>query len=737
MIWLEAQQFENLGGWVNDAQFLDQMGSPYLLAVGLGKPVQDAETRIVLPKAGRYRLWVRCRDWVPEQSPGRFQVLLDGKAVAHTFGASGRNGWVWEDGGTLDLDGGETTVCLHDLTGYYGRCDALLLVDDLSYRPPDDRRALDSLRRRYGGVSREERYLSPYDIVVVGGGLAGCFVAVSAARQGCRVALIHNRPVLGGNASTECLVPPVGVWPYGEQDPLDPRETGIVEEIRTDGRQTDENALVYSDRLWRLCRAESNLDLYMDASCTGVEMEANTIAAVKVLQVKTGRRLVFPARLVVDCTGDGSVGVAAGAEFRHGREPRSMHNEHPAFAPESGDSYTMGCGLKYISTERSRPVPFEAPPWAHEFTECTDLAHHPPLDLDYFHWQFQIEIGSKKNTVDDAEEIRDELLCIIYGLWDHIKNHCSQLQELATNRELTWVGHVLAKRESRRLIGDYVMTEPDVSNGTLFPDRIAYSTWGLDVHPPDMFYVRFGSGVAVHLMKGTQYSIPFRSLYSKDVENLMMVGRNISVSHVALGGTRLMLTHAIMGQAVGTAARLCLQYDTTPRGIYQEHIGELQQQLLKDGCYLVDLANQDPRDLARCASVTASSTRIDEEREEIMGPERVIDGYARAEHGTTHSWRPGQGQPLPQWVELNLGQPTSFNSVHVSFQTKDHAAESFQIEIWDGDQWQMVVEVSANKMRRRVICFDRRTSSKVRLVLTNAPEDVAVCQVRIYDDPAE
>jgi hypothetical protein len=174
-----------------------------------------------------------------------------------------------------------------------------------------------------------------------------------------------------------------------------------------------------------------------------------------------------------------------------------------------------------------------------------------------------------------------------------------------------------------------------------------------------------------------------------------------------------------------------------PRGIYREHMAELQQQLLKDGCYLVDLANQDPRDLARAASVAASSTRIDEEREEIMGPERVIDGYARAEHGTTHSWQPGQGQPLPQWVELDLGQPVAFNCVHVSFQTKDHAAESFQIEVWDGDRWQTAVEVTANKLRRRVICFDRRTSSKLRLVLTNAPEDVAVCQIRIYDDPLE
>jgi len=737
VIWIEAEHFEDIGGWTNDAQFIDQMGSPYLLAIGLGKPVEDAVTRVRIPEPGRYRLWVRCRDWLPEYSPGRFQVVLDGQAVAHTFGESRREGWVWEDGGVHDLGSGEVEVRLHDLTGYYGRCDVLVLMDELIWQPPDDKALLMILRERYGGVSREERRLEQYDVVVAGGGLGGCLTAVSAARLGLRVALIQNRPLLGGNASTECLVPPVGVWPYGEQDPLDPKETGVVEEIRTHGRQTDEAARVYPERLLRLCRAEANLDLYLNTHVTGVEMKsADTIGAVETLEVTTGQRLIFPARIVVDCTGDGSIGAAAGAEYRHGREPASMYNENECLAPQRGDSHTMGCGLKYISTERPEPTPFEPPPWAYTFSNCSDFQPkaHPSSDLDSFHWQWAIEIGGLRNTVDDAEEIRDDLLRTMYGVWDHVKNRCPELREKAANRELVWMGHILAKRESRRIMGDYVMTEHDIVKTTLFPDRIAYSTWGCDVHPPDMFYTnRF---VVDHLYEGWfRYSIPFRSLYSKDIRNLMMVGRNISASHVALGAVRGMLCCALMGQAAGTAAWLCLKHETTPRGVYEEHITELQQQLLKDGCYLIDLPNSDPRDLARTAAVTASSVMIDEEREEVMAPERVIDGYARAEHGVTHSWRPEVGQALPQWVELDFGKDVSFNCVHVSFQTRDHAADSFRIEVWEDGEWQTAAAITGNTQRRRVIWLDRVTSSKLRLVLAKGPDDMAVCEIRVYDEP--
>jgi hypothetical protein len=224
-IWLEAEQFRAPGGWTTDAQFIDQMGSPYLLAIGLEGPVKDAVTRAKVPVTGKYRLWARTRDWVPEFSPGRFQVLLGGKPAGHTFGQGKAQGWIWEDGGVHQLSAGELEVRLHDLTGHYGRCDTLVLTDDLDYRPPTQRDALLAARIKFGGVSREIEEKGPYDTVVVGGGLAGTMAAVASARTGAKTALVQDRPVLGGNTSTEILVRPEGDT---TREPLEPGETGII-----------------------------------------------------------------------------------------------------------------------------------------------------------------------------------------------------------------------------------------------------------------------------------------------------------------------------------------------------------------------------------------------------------------------------------------------------------------------------------------------------------------------------
>ena len=594
VIWLEAERFDDPGGWTNDAQFVDQMGSPYLLAIGLDGPVQDAVTRAQVPAAGTYRLWVRSRDWVPEHSPGRFQVLLDGKPVQYIFGQGKTEGWSWEDGGTHRLEGGQVEVRLRDLTGHYGRCDVVVLTDEAAYRPPADLSRLAAAREEFGAVSRQAERLQPYDTVVVGGGLAGCFAAVSSARTGCRTALIQNRPVLGGNTSTEILVAPQG---DKSREPLDPGEGGIIEEVR--GEVED-----YSDRLLAVCRAQENLDLFLNTHATGAQMKTDgTIAAVEALQVNSNRRLVFPAKVFIDCTGDGAVGVWAGAEYRHGREPASMYGE--SRAPEEGDARTMGGTLRYASQLQTEPVKFEAPAWARKFAACSDFnqRRHPQLHLGG--WQWVIEYGGTLNTYDDAEPIRDELLRIIWGMWDHVKNHCPELSEEAENYKLVWVSHVVGKRESRRLIGDYIMTEHDVIDHVLQPDRVSYGGWGIDLHPPGGFYDEEPPAITTHRQK---FSVPFRSLYSKDIANLMMAGRCLSASHVALGATRVMITCGLQGQAVGTAAGICNSHDCTPHDVYPSYVAELQQQLLKDGCYLVKLPNSDPADLALGAEVTASST---------------------------------------------------------------------------------------------------------------------------------
>lgn len=595
VVWLEAEQFENLGGWTNDAQFIDQMGSPYLLAIGLHEPVKDAATKATIPAAGKYRLWVRSRDWTPEFSPGRFQVLLGGKPLAATFGQSKANGWVWEDGGVQDLAAGELSIALRDLTGHYGRCDAIVLSDDLDYRPPQDTQKLAAERIKFGGMSKEVERVGPYDTVVVGGGLAGTMAAIASARGGAKTALVQNRPVLGGNGSTEVLVRPEGDT---TREPLDPGETGIIEEFRGSSEG-------YSDRMLKLCKSQPNLDLYLDTHATGVEMKAKgKIGAVLALEVGTGRRLAFPATTFVDCTGDGAIGVWAGAEHRHGREPKSMYNESRAPEQEDVRSGTMGGTLRYATQRTFEPVAFKAPDWAHDFHQCSDFNRDRHPQLEFGGWQWVIEYGGQRDTYRDAEEIRDELLRIIWGMWDHAANHCEKLKADAAKYKLAWVSHVVGKRESRRLIGDYVMTEHDIASRQLFPDRVSYAGWGIDLHPPGGFYDDGPPAVFSHKVK---FSIPYRSLYSKDVDNLLMAGRCISVSHVALGATRVMITCGLQGQAAGAAAAVCKARDTTPRGVYQSYINELQQQLLKDGCYLIDLPNRDVRDLALSAKASASS----------------------------------------------------------------------------------------------------------------------------------
>jgi len=880
VIWCETELFNDLGGWVNDAQFIDQMGSPFLLSIGLEKPVADAVTKIDVAVAGKYTLWVRNHDWLPEFSPGRFQVVVGGKPVEQVFGQSKKKGWVWEDGGMVELPAGKVEVRLRDLTGHYGRCDAIVFAQDAGWTPPADLKQIAAARIAHGGVSREVKRVGPYDTVVVGGGLAGTFAAVSAARMGCRTALVQNRPVLGGNGSSEVLVRPEGDT---TRDPLDPGEGGIIEEVRG-------SAEGYSDRMLKVCQAQPNLDLYLNTHVTGVEKSAaDRIAAVEGINVTTKQRFAFAGDTFIDCTGDGAVGVWAGAEWRHGREPRSMYNE--TRAPETGDMHTMGGTLRYATEKMAQPVEFKPMPWARHFDNCSDfnIERHPKLTFGG--WQWVIEFGGMKNTYADAEEIRDELLRIIWGMWDHAKNHCPKLAAESPNYKLTWVSYVVGKRESRRLIGDYVMTEHDIDKQTLFPDRVSYAGWGIDIHPPGGFYDTEPPAVFSHKVK---FSVPFRSLYSKDISNLMMAGRCISVSHAALGATRVMITCGLQGQAVGTAAGICKMHQATPRAVYQNYINDLQQQLLKDGCYLIDLPNQDPADLARKAvQVTASSQSppivlempadrsahpmgapravmfktqkdrigtvavylISENREptkmklglraapafgefdtdkdlaktEIVVPKRfkgwitaplnvdvkpgfhylhlspakgvswalfktapaecmrawksntgwnpssevyrflvdpkpgevaeagvladatpeqvkaqqtmfapanVIDGFARAIRAVPHSWRPDPKQPLPQWIELDFGQRITFNTVHVAFQAKWLRADDFRIEVSDGAEWRPVAEVTENFDRRRIIRFEPTSALKLRLVVTKSRPDMAVCEIRVYNESA-
>jgi hypothetical protein len=744
-VWLEAERFDHHGGWSLDPQFIDQMGSPYLLAVGMGTPVDDAVTRVAVPQAGRCRLWARTRDWMPEHHPGAFQILLDGQACEKTFGQSGLGGWRWEDGGVHEL-AGDVEIRLRDLSGYYGRCDCILLAGAPDFTPPDDPEALAELRQALGGVSPTIQEMPGHDVVVIGGGLAGCTAAVAAARNGAGTVLIQNRPVLGGNASSEILVPPVGAWPgvYRTKYPLDPRETGFVEEYRTAGNQRVVEGRLYSNRLLRFVQVDPNLDLYLNTHATGGEMlpgPGNRIAAVLAMDVRTGRRMRFPGKIFIDCTGDSAVGVAAGAEYRQGKEPKSMYDE--PWAPDEPTTNTMGNGLKYFARHTGSPQPFEAPPWIFAFGECDDFGpgRHPVLPTNIeIGGQWILELGGLRDTYADAEEIRDDLLRLIYGLWDHLKNRCEKSKEQAADCTLAWVGYVAGKRENRRLTGDYVLTQNDIGQQTMFPDRVAFGAWSVDDHYSGGFFYDGSLGQHMdrseHHYKGHPFSIPFRSLYSRNVDNLLMAGRNISASHLGMSDTRVMLTCAIMGHAVGTGGAMCVELDETPRQLCHRHVDRLQQQLLKDGATIFALEADDPRDLARQATATASSQRTHASGER-MAAANVINGFARAEgekdQEKTNAWGPEFDAAGPHWVELAWPEPVTFDVVHVTFQTADLAPEWFAVEVDDHGSWRRVAEVPENRHRRHVLGIERVTTGRLRVVLDSP---AAICEIRVYDEPA-
>lgn len=604
-ILIEAESFTDHGGWVIDTAAIDVMGSPYLLAHGLGVPVSDATTTINVPAEGRYHVWVRTRDWVAPWNapgaPGRFQVVVNGKPLATTFGTEGAT-WHWQDGGTMNVTSGKVAVALHDLTGFDGRVDGILLTSDATFRPPNGGPVLATLRGRLLGLPNEPDDGGRFDLVVVGGGMAGCCTAVSAARLGCKVALIQNRPVLGGNNSSEVRVGlsglihqqpyshlgdlvdeigPVGHWNFWEarRDPESARSKRILAVIAKHPEKKIHNAgpaSNYEDaRKRRVVEAEPSLTLHLNSHVFRAEKQGDRITAVIAKSTLTGREIRFRGRLFADCTGDGNLGALADADWRMGREPKSKTGE--SRAPDQPDKLVMGTSVQWYTTEKPGPCPFPDCPWAVQFNDetCQRLTRG---DWDW-------ETGMNRNQVTEIEQIRDYALRVTYGNWAYLKNHSSMKDKL-TNRRLTWVAYVGGKRESRRLLGDVILREQDITEQRPFPDACVTTTWTIDLHFPNPKNTAHFPGaefrsVARHT-RIKPYPIPYRCLYSRNVENLMMAGRDISVTHVALGTVRVQRTTGMMGEVLGMAASLCTRYDTTPRGVYQDYLDELKA-LMRQG----------------------------------------------------------------------------------------------------------------------------------------------------------
>ncbi len=477
------------------------------------------------------------------------------------------------------------------------------------------------------------------DICVVGGGLAGMCAAIAAARHGAKVALMQDRPVLGGNASSE-----IRMWVCGAHGDNN-RETGIIEEIMLENRYRNplRNYSLWDSVLYEKVRFEPNILLLLNCTCTEASMAGERIAAVKGWQLTTETWHSVEADLFADCSGDSILVPLTGADFRLGREARAEFDE--TIEPEHADRKTMGMSCLIQARETSSPQRFIPPAWANVYPSDADLPYrgHDILKTNFW-W---IELGGEQDSIHDTEAIRDELLKIAFGVWDHIKNRGAHGAE---NWVLDWVGFLPGKRESRRYVGDYTLTQNDVRAEGRFDDLVAYGGWTMDDHHPGG--MAWPGEPTIFHPAPSPFGIPYRCLYSHNITNLFCAGRNISVTHAAMSATRVMATCATLGQAVGTAAAIATRQGLTPRGVYEYHIDELQQTLMEDDCYLP----WHPRgvaELSRTARLTASEGN----------PEVLRNGWDRPIGENDNGWTTHPGA----WVEYTFNKPQTVHCLRFIF----------------------------------------------------------------------
>ncbi len=653
---VEAESFQSPGGWKLDTQFIENMGSPYLLAHGLGRPVKDAMTMVAFPETGEYRVLVRTKDWVarwkaPGQ-PGRFQVLVDGEPLKETFGTKGAE-WFWHDGGTVQIENTKMKIALHDLTGFDGRCDAILFTKD-NDQPPNTSDILATWRRELLGLEEAPTEKTGYDLVVVGGGYSGMGAALSAARMGCKVALIQNRPVLGGNGSSEVRVWSKGLIRRGKY----PRIGEIVEEFCDHAKKSPGTFKEFGDaKKEEIIRVEKNLDLYLNHHAYKVETDGHRITAVHAFDTRTSEHKRFVGRLYADCTGHGTIGFLAKADWDMTPKGR------------------MGMSNMWAWGEGEKPVTFPETPWALDLT-MQDF----PYPRNH-HGQWFWEGGFDKDPIREAEAIRDWNLRAVYGAFNAMKNRDGA--DKHKTAFLTWIAYIGGPRESRRLMGDVVLTQEDVVTKREFKDGCVPSTWSIDLHYPKKQYAeKFPDNpfisIAVHdrrIDRSFGYPVPYRCFYSRNIENLFMAGRCISVTHQALGTTRVMKTCGMMGEVVGRASSICALHDCQPREVYTHYWKEMDALLKLPGKAFRKTVDDDfviPDDALPLAGSRGPMTGLDPAKLEGL----VIDDRQAKKSG---KWTEGTG--LKGYVAWNYLYAGANSGASIRFEAKAPESGRFDLRL--------------------------------------------------------
>lgn len=576
------------------------------------------------------------------------------------------------------------------------------------------------------------------EVAVIGGGMSGIAAAVAAAREGADVLLINDRPVLGGNASSEIRVTVNG--------PRFERNTGVVEEVLIANKKYNpqESYPTWDHVLFDYVSQEPNITLALNTSAMFATTKRGKIESVVCWQSQTENEVTILADVFIDCTGDGVIGASAGAEYRTGREGKAEFGEQ--YAPDEPDGWVMGESVMMITRDMGCPTPFYPPSITKKFVpdgvNGDNEGDRRIRQIKEGYWW--VELGSEYDVISDRPKNNKDLLGYMYGVWDYIKNS-GDFPE-SENIAIEWMGSLPGKRESRRLMGDYILTEVDLLNYQEFDDAVAWGGWSLDEHAPGGILNRDAPASYFHARFNRPYQIPYRSIYSKNIDNLFFAGRNISVSHIALSSTRIIETCMSVGQSAGVAAAMCVEKRVKPRDIYNNSIEELQERLLRADYYIPYRPALDPDNLAKKAIVTASSTKSG-------NVENLFDGVARDEQGENHHW---QSEGANASLSLKWSSAIALSSVEFKFDTnlyrpimmhKDPAknsgqvmgvppelVKSFTIEAKQGGRWVKIASVEDNIRRYVPVAFDTITTDEIRITMidTYGAEDIKLFELRCY-----